>query len=49
MPICAICGENMEHVTRCKMCGEKFCQDCGNTAAKLCIYCDDEDGDNWDL
>jgi hypothetical protein len=46
MPICAICGEEVEHVTKCKMCGEKFCQDCGEPDEKLCIYCVDED-DDW--
>lgn len=47
MPICAICGEEVEHVTKCKMCGEKFCSDCGEPDEKLCIYCMDDD-DDWD-
>jgi hypothetical protein len=47
MPICAICGEEVENVTKCKMCGEKFCSDCGEPDEKLCIYCMDED-DDWD-
>jgi len=51
MPICAICGEEAEVVTKCKMCGEKFCSDCGEPDQKLCIYCledDDWDDDDWD-
>ena len=51
MPICANCGEQVEVVTKCKMCGEKFCSDCGEPDEKLCIYCLDEDDeldDNWD-
>lgn len=47
MPICAICGEEVENVTKCKMCGEKFCSDCGEPDEKLCIYCMDDD-DDWD-
>ncbi|MBN2335529.1 hypothetical protein JXL21_08205 [Candidatus Bathyarchaeota archaeon] len=43
MPICAICGEESEHVTKCKMCGEKFCTDCGEPDQKLCLYCLDDD------
>lgn len=48
MPICAICGEEVEHVTKCKMCGEKFCADCGEPDETLCIYCLDDDDDDWD-
>ena len=48
MPICAICGEE-DIVTKCKMCGEKFCADCGKADEKLCYYCgdDDSDEDDW--
>ena len=48
MPICAICGEEVEHVTKCKMCGEKFCADCGEPDEKLCIYCLDDEDDEFD-
>ena len=47
MPICAICGEEFEHVTKCKMCGEKFCPDCGEPDQKLCIYCLDDEDEEW--
>ena len=46
MPLCAMCGENVEHTTKCTMCGEKFCSDCGKTEDKLCIYCQDDDDDD---
>ena len=49
MPICAICGEDEDQVTKCKMCGEKFCADCGNADTKLCFYCDDDtEDDDWE-
>ena len=59
MPICAICGEDKDQVTKCKMCGEKFCACCGNADSKLCFYCgqdpedddrdyDDDDTDDYD-
>ena len=55
MPICEICGEDSDKVTKCKSCGYKFCEDCGDEGGKVCIYCeedieddesDDEDEDN---
>ena len=48
MPLCSLCGENMDHVTKCKNCGERFCDDCGEPEEKLCIYCLDEDYEDDD-
>lgn len=48
MPICAICGVESDQITKCKMCGEKFCPDCGEPDQKLCIYCLDDEDDVWD-
>ena len=52
MSTCVICGEEAEHITRCKMCGEKFCPECGEADNKLCLYCADDDEENdhkdWD-
>lgn len=48
MPICAICGEEFDEVTKCKTCGEKFCADCGVADEKLCIYCVEDDDDDED-
>ena len=47
MPICSICGEE-SHTTKCKMCGEKFCSDCGEPEERLCLYCLDDEDDEWD-
>ena len=43
MPICAICGVEFNHITKCGLCGERFCSDCGEADKKLCIYCGDDD------
>ena len=52
MPICDSCGEETDHVTKCKTCGDKFCADCGDVQKQLCLYCiDDENADDdnsWD-
>ena len=48
MPICAMCGEEVEHVTRCKTCSEKFCTDCGDVESKQCVYCLEDDDDDFD-
>ena len=44
--MCAMCGEESVEVTKCKMCGEKFCADCGKADEKVCIYCADDDDDS---
>ena len=46
MPICAICGDEEDQVTKCKMCGEKFGADCGDADEKLCYFCGDDDEDD---
>lgn len=43
MPICTICGEDVEKVVKCKECFEKFCEGCGVHEKKLCYFCDNED------
>ncbi|MCW4050703.1 MAG: hypothetical protein NWE89_13310 [Candidatus Bathyarchaeota archaeon] len=45
MPICAICGEDSNIVTQCKMCGEEFCPSCGDADDKVCTYCGAEGED----
>ena len=49
MPICAMCGAETEHVTKCKMCGQKFCAECEKVDERLCIYCLDDDLDEYDF
>jgi hypothetical protein len=36
---------------KCKMCGDRFCEECGDTDQKLCLFClDNEEGDedSWE-
>jgi len=38
-----------DNLTRCKVCGDRFCEECGDTAEKICLFClDDEADDDWD-
>jgi hypothetical protein len=42
MPVCTICGEEVDKVIKCSECGERYCEDCGEHERKLCYYCDEE-------
>jgi len=48
MPICNVCGEEEEIVTKCKTCGANFCEYCGEVEAKQCIECYDDSDDDED-
>ena len=48
MPICTVCEEEVEEVTKCTMCGLNFCAECGNPDVKLCTYCLDDDNVHHD-
>ncbi|MBN2336637.1 hypothetical protein JXL21_13850 [Candidatus Bathyarchaeota archaeon] len=39
MPICEICGMEVEEVHDCAECEAKFCDECGDVKAKLCYDC----------
>lgn len=39
MPMCLTCGVEDVSVTKCGLCGETFCSDCGSADKELCIYC----------
>ena len=43
MPFCGICGEETSSTTKCVVCGDRFCMDCGDVDEKNCIYCLNED------
>jgi hypothetical protein len=43
MPLCTICGEDVDRVVKCSECGERFCFECGEQEKKLCYYCEEED------
>ena len=48
MPTCAVCGMESNNLTRCKVCGDRFCEECGDTDAKKCLFCLDDEADDWD-
>ena len=51
MPECYMCGMETEPIYKCKVCGERFCDDCGSPKDKLCLYCleeDEEENENLD-
>lgn len=39
MPICEICGMEVESVKECKECDSKFCEECGDEKSILCYDC----------
>lgn len=55
MSECEICGEEEDHLIKCKQCGKYFCEYCGSAEEKLCFDCLDEfedeyldDDEDWD-
>lgn len=52
MPECMICGMESDTLYKCKVCGDRFCEECGDTEQKLCLYClemeEDEDSGEGD-
>lgn len=51
MSTCVLCGEEAENLTKCKKCGESFCEICGDIDIKTCWDCaeeSDEDSDDVD-
>lgn len=57
MPECHICGLESDYLAKCKTCGENFCEECGDSAERMCLYClddggfeapyDENDDDDW--
>ena len=39
MPICEICGMEVDKVEECTECHSKYCEECGETKQKLCYDC----------
>jgi hypothetical protein len=39
MPLCEICGMDMQELHDCKECEAKFCSECGDEKKKLCYDC----------
>ena len=52
MPKCDLCGIDEDQLYKCKECGRKFCEWCGDVNEKMCIDCldalEDEDWDDED-
>jgi len=51
MPECIVCGMESDFLYKCKICGDRFCEECGDTDQKLCLFClDNEEGDedSWE-
>jgi hypothetical protein len=43
MPECELCGETVDKVYKCKICGTKYCDICGLPEDRICINCLDEE------
>ena len=41
MATCTICGEEVETTFNCKMCGAKYCANCGDPDENVCTYCNE--------
>jgi hypothetical protein len=50
MPECIVCGMESDTLYKCKVCGDRFCEECGDTDQKLCLFCldEEEDEDSWE-
>ncbi len=46
---CEICGELVDKVYKCKVCGTLFCEECGSVEDKLCLTClEEEEEEDWE-
>ncbi|MFB0558556.1 MAG: hypothetical protein ACETVY_05525 [Candidatus Bathyarchaeia archaeon] len=48
MPECVVCGMESDKLYKCKRCGERFCEECGDIEEKLCLFCLDEEEEDWE-
>ena len=48
LPRCQICGNNVEKTYKCTVCGEKFCEWCGDVNDKICIDCLDSQEQDYE-
>ncbi len=39
LPICEICGEEVDEVRQCRICGVMFCRNCGDFERDICQDC----------
>ena len=36
-----------DNLTRCKKCGDRFCEECGDKNEKICLFCLDDESVDW--
>ena len=49
MPECIVCGMESDKLYKCKKCGDRFCEECGDVEQMLCLFCLDEgEEDSWE-
>ena len=48
MPECGVCGEQVDNLYQCRICGVKFCETDGSSEEKVCINCLEKDKENRD-
>ena len=46
MSECIVCGMESDTLYKCKICGDRFCEECGDVEARLCMFCLDEEEDS---
>jgi hypothetical protein len=42
MAKCAVCEMESDNLYKCKRCGDRFCEVCGDIEEKLCLFCLDD-------
>lgn len=50
MPICEICGMEVQEVEECNECDSKFCEECGDDKTLRCYDCQgwtEETSEEW--
>jgi hypothetical protein len=49
VPKCIFCGEIVDTLSKCDICGEEFCVECGKLTSKTCFLCleEAEEDDVW--
>jgi predicted nucleic acid binding AN1-type Zn finger protein len=53
-PECIVCGTESNRLYKCKICGEHFCEECGDKEERICLFCMDseqnsEEDDDWEI
>jgi hypothetical protein len=43
MPTCGVCGEEVDRLYQCRVCGVMFCEDDGSPGERICINCSEKE------